>query len=164
MPHLHTEPNQYDYTVSGYVVHDNKTLLIKHKYLPIWTPPAGHIELNETPIEALFKEINEESGIEQANLTLIETNTETRELLTDDLNTYIPLPFMIEHHNITETHRHVNMAYILKSASNHVEPKVGESNTFKWFTIEELEDFRETRASIINQAVYAIKYIGKHQS
>ena len=45
MAHIHTESGQFDYTVSGYLVHNNKTLLIKHKYLPIWTSPAGHIEV-----------------------------------------------------------------------------------------------------------------------
>jgi ADP-ribose pyrophosphatase YjhB (NUDIX family) len=162
MPHLHTEPGQYDYTVCGYLVHDNKTLLIKHKYLPIWTAPAGHVELNETPIEALFKEISEEAGIQRTDLELIETTHLTNTMERGSGNHYHPLPFDMEYHNIDADHRHINMAYILKSATNHVEPKVGESNTFKWFTIEELEKFGETQSSIINQAIYAINYAGKN--
>ncbi|MNH50249.1 nucleoside triphosphate pyrophosphohydrolase [compost metagenome] len=164
MSHLHTEPNQFDFTVSGFLVHDSKTLLIKHKYLPIWTPPAGHIELNETPIEALYKEIEEEAGIHSNHLTLIETSPESRQIEKDDDNRYIPLPFDMDYHNITDDHRHINLAYLLQSTTNHVEPKDGESNTFKWFTIEELEEFRETRPNIINQAIFAIQYIGKNKS
>lgn len=162
MAHLHTQPGQYDYTVCGYLIHDNKTLLIKHKYLPIWTAPAGHVELNETPIEALFKEIHEEAGINQADLELMETTRDTREMERGNENYYLPLPFDMEYNHIDADHSHINMAYILKSATNHVEPKVGESNTFKWFTIEELEKFGETRPAIINQAIYAINYVGKN--
>lgn len=162
MPHLHTQPGQYDYTVSGYLVHDNKTLLIKHKYLPIWTAPAGHVELNATPIEALFKEIHEEAGIQQADLELIETTPTTKTMERGKDNYYLPVPFDMEYHSIDTDHSHINMAYILKSATNHVEPKVGESNTFKWFTIEELAAFGETRPAIINQAIYAINYVGKN--
>jgi ADP-ribose pyrophosphatase YjhB (NUDIX family) len=162
MPHLHTHPGQYDYTVSGYLVHGNKTLLIKHKYLPIWTAPSGHIELNETPIEALFKEIEEEAGVHRVNLDLIETSTATKTMARGEDNTYLPVPFDLEYHAIDSTHSHINMAYILKSSTNHVEPKVGESNTFKWFTIEELAKFGETRPAIINQAIYAINYVGKN--
>jgi ADP-ribose pyrophosphatase YjhB (NUDIX family) len=162
MPHLHTHPGQYDYTVSGYLVHGNKTLLIKHKYLPIWTAPSGHIELNETPIEALFKEIEEEAGVHRVNLELIETSTATKTMARGEDNTYLPVPFDLEYHAIDSTHSHINMAYILKSSTNHVEPKVGESNTFKWFTIEELAKFGETRPAIINQAIYAINYVGKN--
>jgi 8-oxo-dGTP diphosphatase len=162
MPHIHTQQGQYDYTVSGYLVHESKTLLIKHKYLPIWTAPAGHIEVNETPIEALYKEISEEAGINKESLELLETQPVIKHAEHGDGNQHLPLPFDMDYHAIDDTHNHINLSYILKSATNHVEPKMGESNTFKWFTIEELEMFRETRPAIINQAIYAINYAGKN--
>lgn len=31
MPHIHTGDGQFDFTVSGYLVHKNKTLLITHR-------------------------------------------------------------------------------------------------------------------------------------
>lgn len=52
----------------------------------------------------------------------------------------------------------------LNTELNQVESKDRESNTFKWFTIEELEEFRETRPNIINQAIFAIQHIGKNKS
>lgn len=61
-------------------------------------------------------------------------------------------------------HPHTNLAYILLSSVNHTESKDGNSNSFKWFTIEELEEFRETRPNIINQAIFAVQYIGKNKS
>ncbi|MFI5212482.1 MAG: NUDIX domain-containing protein [Candidatus Saccharimonadales bacterium] len=164
MAHIHTQSGQFDYTVAGYLVHDNKTLLIKHKYLPIWTAPAGHIELDESPIETLYKEILEESGIDQSHLTLIETHAETRDWRRGDQATYVPVPFDMEYHDIIDGHRHINMNYILTCDTDIVQPGEGESPTYQWFTIDELEAFTETRPSIVQSAIYAIKYIREHQS
>lgn len=164
MAHIHTEANQFDYTVCGYLVHNDKALLIKHKYLPIWTPPSGHIELDESPIDALYKETLEEAGIDQPHLTLIETNTETRDWERGEHATYIPLPFDMEYHDVIDGHRHINMNYILISDTSVVEPGMGESQTFKWFTVDELKTFTETRPAIIKSAIYAINYIQEHQS
>lgn len=160
MPHIHTGDGQYDFTVAGFLVHNNKTLLIKHKYLPIWTPPAGHIELHQTPIEAIFMEIKEEAGIDASHLKLIETQP-YREDMKKGEAAALPLPFDLEHHAITDTHRHINMAYIIKSDTDNVEPEAGESNTFKWFTADELRDFAETNDSIRSSALYALEYVRK---
>lgn len=163
MAHIHTESGQLDYTVAGYLVHNDKTLLIKHKYLPIWTAPAGHVEVNETPIEALFKEIREESGIDASHLTLLETHVETKTLDRDEA-TYIPLPFDLEVHNITDEHRHINSSYVLTSDTDDVRPGDGESQTFRWFSIDDLQKFTETPVRIIQAATYAINYVKEHQS
>ena len=160
MPHIHTADGQYDFTVAGYLVHDNKTLLIKHKYLPIWTPPAGHVELHQTPIEALFMEIKEESGIDTSHLEIVETAAHGKNFKRGEA-VALPLPFDLEHHAITDTHRHINMAYIVKSDTNDVQPGPGESNTFKWFTKEDLLKFTETNDSILSSALYALEYAGK---
>ena len=159
MAHIHTQSGQFDYTVAGYVVHDDKALLIKHKYLPIWTAPAGHVELDASPIQALYKEVNEESGIYQSDLTLIETDTRTRDWQRGEQATYIPLPFDMEYHDIADGHRHIVMNYILASDTDKAQPAAGESQIYKWFTVKELEEFHETRPSIVQSAIYAIKYI-----
>lgn len=158
MPHIHTAKGQFDFTVSGYLVCQNKTLLIKHKYLPLWTPPAGHIELDQTPVDALYAEIKEEAGIDASHLQLIETHTEANEFERGEA-TRLPVPFDLEYHTISDTHRHINLAYILKSDTNNVEPGSGESNTFKWFSADELRKFDETNASIISSALYALEYV-----
>lgn len=160
MPHIHTADGQYDFTVAGYLVYKNTTLLIKHKYLPIWTPPAGHVELDQTPIEALFMEIKEESGIEASHLEIIDTQPHAKQFKRGEA-VGLPLPFDLEHHAISDAHRHINMAYIVKTDTNDVQPGAGESNTFKWFTAEELREFKDTNDSILSSALYALEYVSK---
>ncbi len=156
MPHIHTRDGEFDFTVAGFIVYQDTTLLIKHKYLPLWTPPAGHIELDQTPLDALYNEIREESGITREHLTLIETEKHNVTERPAE-NRALPLPFDFEIHPIQNGHRHINMSYVLISDTNHVEPGPGESNTFKWFTIDELRNFSQTNSNIIASAQFAIE-------
>ncbi len=157
MPHIHTGNGEYDFTVSGYVVHDNKTLLIKHKTLPVWTPPAGHIEVHQTPIDALYAEIEEEAGITRDHLTLIETCPYPSSTKRGSGTVELPLPFDFETHPINTTHRHINLAYVLMSDTDKVTPGPGESMTYRWFTSSELREFTETNESLQNTALRALE-------
>ena len=60
MPHIH---DLYDFVVSVFIVHKNKILLVYHKNYQEWLPIGGHIELNEDPEQALYREIQEECGL-----------------------------------------------------------------------------------------------------
>lgn len=61
MPHIH---DLIDFIVNIFIVYENKVLLIYHKQLNKWLSIGGHIELNEDPEEALFREVREECGLE----------------------------------------------------------------------------------------------------
>jgi ADP-ribose pyrophosphatase YjhB (NUDIX family) len=163
MPHIHTGTGELDFTVCGYIVHDDKTLLIKHKYLPIWTPPSGHIEVDQTPIEALFNEIQEEAGIADESLVLIPTHGYKQNFVRSPEAVELPLPFDFEVHPVIDGHRHINVSYVLKSNTNRVKPGEGESNTFKWFTVDELRAFKDTNKSIISSAIFAIEHVRENQ-
>lgn len=52
------------FTASGLVLHKNKVLLVNHKLLGVWLYPGGHVEDNETPDEAVVREVKEETGLE----------------------------------------------------------------------------------------------------
>lgn len=159
MPHLHTGEGEYDFTVSGYLVHDNKTLLIKHKYLPLWTPPSGHVEHNQTPLEALYTEIKEEAGITKDHVTILETSPYKCNTIRSADSTGIPVPFDIDYHAINDEHSHINLSYIVTSDTDNVEPEAGESHTFAWFTIDELRQFTDTSSTITNAAIFAIETV-----
>ena len=54
------EKRKIDLVVTGYIFDENgRQLLIHHNKLNMWLPPGGHIEANETPDEALVREIKE---------------------------------------------------------------------------------------------------------
>ena len=53
-----------DLVVAGYILKEDKVLLIHHKKLDVWLPVGGHIDENETPDQALVREIKEEIGID----------------------------------------------------------------------------------------------------
>jgi ADP-ribose pyrophosphatase YjhB (NUDIX family) len=164
MPHIHVEDGQYDFTVSGYIVNQNKCLLIRHKKLPIWGPPSGHIELHQNPIDALYMEIREEAGIHKEDLSLLETYTESKDFRrrtsTGKDSTYIPIPFDIDEHTYGELpHNHVDFGYILTSMTDTVKPDVGESQEYKWFSDAELDTFTETTPTIIDRCKYALAYV-----
>lgn len=56
------------FTVTGFVSdpgHGGRTALHWHR-LGIWLPPGGHIEPDEDPVQAMFREVREETGLEVA--------------------------------------------------------------------------------------------------
>lgn len=48
--------------------HDGKWLLSRHKKRNTWETQGGHIEANETPLDAARRELYEESGVDNADL------------------------------------------------------------------------------------------------
>src|ERR1700722_18560265 len=61
MAHIH---EKIDFTVSIYIVFEDKVLLHVHKKLGLWLPPGGHIELDEDPNVAALREAKEETGLD----------------------------------------------------------------------------------------------------
>jgi 8-oxo-dGTP pyrophosphatase MutT (NUDIX family) len=51
------------FTATGFVVHGDRTLLHWHRRLQQWMPPGGHIEPDEDPVQAVLREIREETGM-----------------------------------------------------------------------------------------------------
>ena len=137
MPHLHTRPGECDVTVTGYVVAPDRehVLMHMHRKLGLWLAPGGHIEWNQTPLEALYDEIEQEAGIGRGDLELIDTNP-LQHRISRASSEMIPTPFDIDVHPIptpdSSNHRHIDMAYALRSATVDVRPAPGESQTWEW--------------------------------
>ena len=51
------------FTATAFVVQDGATLLHWHPKLDMWLPPGGHVEENEDPVQAVLREVEEETGI-----------------------------------------------------------------------------------------------------
>jgi len=53
------------FSVSAYATHEGRVLLVNHVKQQAWVPLGGEIEPNESPIEALERELREEAGWEK---------------------------------------------------------------------------------------------------
>ena len=51
------------FTATGYVVSGDALLLHWHAKVQAWLPPGGHVEPNEDPVQAVLREVIEETGI-----------------------------------------------------------------------------------------------------
>ncbi len=57
------DPVMRHLTVTGFLVHRGRVLLHWHRRNGLWLPMGGHIEPNEDPIQAVLREVREESGV-----------------------------------------------------------------------------------------------------
>lgn len=138
MSHIH---EAIDFTVVAYIVHDQRVLMINHRQLKKWLPPGGHIELDENPDQALFREINEETGIDRRHLRVLGHKLQLKSLDTEFLLT----PSFLDIHKISDTHRHIGMIYILSSSTDKVVLAENEHTDIKWLTKTQL---RETQYNL----------------
>ncbi len=122
-----------DYTVEVFIVYDKKILLVYHKALQKWLPVGGHIELDEDPEEALFRETKEETGLD------IEILSNKLDLRTDSFKSLFT-PLYLDIHRINDTHRHVGMVYFARSLTDKVSLEKEEHEQVRWFSQKDLSN------------------------
>ena len=88
------------FTSTAFVLHpiEDKFLLHWHSKVKAWLPPGGHIENNETPVEAVKRETFEETGI---HIKLYNFNSSMSEIPFSDVKE-IPAPYTILLENIND--------------------------------------------------------------
>lgn len=127
-----------DLVIGGYLIHDNKVLLIHHKGSGLWLPVGGHIDKNETPDDAVKREFMEELNIEVEILNrndIPEGGNIVRQLA---------VPFYVNVHRIkgigdVEDHDHCCLFYLCKlKDSENLEINKDEVEDYAWFSREEL--------------------------
>jgi 8-oxo-dGTP pyrophosphatase MutT (NUDIX family) len=78
------------YTVTVFVIHEKKLLLLKQDRSPFWLLFGGHIEDNELPHEAAIREVLEETGL------TIELLQKADEKARTSIATPLPVPIAIQ--------------------------------------------------------------------
>lgn len=146
MPHIH---EMIDFTVGAFIVNDNRVLLVHHKKFNLWLQPGGHIELDEDPIEALHREIMEETGLHIRLLDNFKVDVE------DPRCKMLNPPHFMDIHHVTDTHRHVGMSYIATILSGNMRHCEEEHYDVKWFSAQDLDKLSESELSSSTKA-YAL--------
>ncbi|VVB81766.1 RNA pyrophosphohydrolase [uncultured archaeon] len=124
-----------DLVVAAYVFNKGKVLLIHHKKLNLWLPVGGHIDKDETPDEAIIREIKEETGL---NAELIQKSNIP---IAGNAKKSLALPFHANVHSVGD-HDHCCLFYICKLLTGKIEIKKDELNNAEWFTKEDLQQER----------------------
>jgi 8-oxo-dGTP diphosphatase len=132
MPHIH---EKYDFTIGAFIVFNHKVLLVNHPRYQTWLAPGGHVELDEDPEQALFREIEEETGFKAGDVEILSSKPPIKA----DGTKFLYKPNYLDAHYANPPHRHISLIYFAKSAhANHV--KSYEHTEARWFTNAELED------------------------
>jgi 8-oxo-dGTP pyrophosphatase MutT (NUDIX family) len=144
MPHIHTEPGQHDHTASAFLIRTDmsepKILLHFHKKLKSYMQFGGHIELNETPWQAITHELKEESGYDMDQVRILQPEKRLEKLSGHTVVHPQPIAHMT--HRFSETHFHTDTTYafVTDQPPRH-SPAEDESNDIQLFTRTELSSF-----------------------
>jgi len=146
MPHIHTKPGEHDLTTSAFIVRldmrEPAIMLHRHKKLGKWIQFGGHVEVNETPWQAVSHEIVEESGYAMSQLQLLQPAM--RPPIISD-TTFHPQPLAIHTHpfkGLDHFHTDITFAFVTREAPLHAVAD-GESSIIQAFTAGELRTIPE---------------------
>jgi 8-oxo-dGTP pyrophosphatase MutT (NUDIX family) len=130
MPHIH---EIYDFSIAAFIVCGDKVLLVEHPRYGKWLASGGHIELDENPDEALFREIEEETGLKKVEILSTKPN------LQDDGKVPLYTPHYMDVHEANAPHRHIVMVYFGRTLDDQY-LKSDEHTDIKWFSKSDLEN------------------------
>ena len=160
MPHIHTEKGQHDHTASAFILkHDIKKnefriLLHMHKKYGKLLQPGGHIELHESPWEAILHELVEETGYNLSQLSILQPESTHVRKLTNAVVHPVPLCHNTHWADEEHTHKHTDISYLfITTEEPEGLPGEDESADLRWVTLEELEAFDDSEVSSISREV-----------
>jgi 8-oxo-dGTP diphosphatase len=114
------------FSVSAYVLCDNALLLVNHVKQQAWVPIGGEIEPDETPIEALIREIQEEIGWKLHE-----------DYRLPQMDLLSPEGFLAyEEHEAGPKGLHMNFAFLVKGYTRTITP-CKEFKEYAWVTSHE---------------------------
>jgi len=122
-----------DLVVAGYIFDSDKVLLVHHKKLGLWLPVGGHIKENETPDEALLREIKEEIGID------VEILSKSDLPIQENVKNNLAIPFHANVHSVGD-HNHCCFFYLCRAINPETLKTNEELSGFGWHSRDELDE------------------------
>lgn len=123
------------FTVSGFLSHEGRTALHWHR-LGLWLPPGGHVLPNEDPIEAVLREVEEETGVAAAVVP-------TAPPYPHESPRQLPAPATIGVYDIAEPgdpHQHIDFVYFTRPASSAAPALPANAECWRWVGAEALRE------------------------
>jgi 8-oxo-dGTP diphosphatase len=125
------------FTASGIVLADQQVLLVEHRKLGMWLYPGGHIEPDEDPVQAVLREVAEETGLACRIVTAPQ--------FVHPAATVLPAPFTILVHDIpanaqTPLHQHIDLVYVLAPERGQATPQLEEVTGCRWVPLAGVAD------------------------
>lgn len=110
-------------------------LLLYHPKHCCWLYPGGHVEEHETPVEAVVREVYEETGLYPSFLPSLpfELVTSQEKILPSP---YCVLEEYIPAYKSKDAHRHVDLVYVMEHPYDEL--TLPYSEVCKWFTYKEI--------------------------
>ena len=120
------------FTVTGFVIEDGRTMLHWHRKLQLWLPPGGHIDRDEDPVQAVLREVREETGIVTE---IVPGAASLRFGNVEQLA--VPLAIIIA--DVAEgPHQHIDMSYAVRPLAGAPREAPEADHGFIWVSEEQL--------------------------
>lgn len=103
--------------------------------------PGGHVELHETPWQAVLHEVQEETGYDIAQLQLMQPSDRLQHMSGDAQLHPIPVSHSTHRYSDDLDHYHTDSSYLFVTDElPSGKPSEAESNELHWLTLQEVKD------------------------
>lgn len=138
------------------VIRNKKILLINHKKFKKWMYPGGHVEKNETPIEAVVRETKEETGYGVSIVGAMPLGLKDYRLAKE-----LPLPFTVVYEDVhykNGRHMHFDLMYFGIAKGKQGGLAKGESQKLRWVSERDVNNI-DTYYSVKKILKYSFRAI-----
>ncbi|WCN79440.1 NUDIX hydrolase [Micromonospora sp. LH3U1] len=123
------------FTAAAIILDDHdRVLLVSHHKIGLWIYPGGHLDGDEDPVQAVVREVLEETGL---HVEVIH-----KEMFEHPAIRVVPPPFVILEIDMkapsSSPHRHIEMIYVCRPVRGVLKPRLGEVGECRWVPTPEV--------------------------
>ena len=150
-------------TAGAFIIRKEKgkwlCLVHMHKKIDVLMQIGGHIELDQTPWQALVVELREEAGYDLSELKLLQYSKDTLHFKDAIVH---PVPLLENTHYVGNAHYHSDRVYAFVAADTAKSSLAeGESTDLRWLSVEDLRRLSQ-EGKALQDVVEIYDYILAH--